>query len=246
MRHNGRHKLRGHLFQGRYQAVLVEGVDDTYFQTVSDYIHLSPIRARLIEAKQMLVDYGWSSFPEMVGDPRKRPAWLSVEWALGGRGRKDNARVRRAYGASMETRAAEELHGGAMERGVLQALRRGWCFGSEEFRQPKLERVAVAVRRPAGPILAAHNEEQSVRLIARGLKAVGLAAGDLQAAAKGDPRQIAIAAGVKRRTIMQNEWISRRLEMGAAARVSRSCSDAEDHAEVRRLMRKIEMAIGKH
>jgi hypothetical protein len=34
----------------------------------------------------------------------------------------------------MEKRAAEERHGGAMERGVLQALRRGWCFGSEEFR----------------------------------------------------------------------------------------------------------------
>jgi len=84
-------------------------------------------------------------------------------------------------------------------------LRRGWCFGSEEFRQQIFERVAVAVRRPAGPILAAHNEEQAVRLIARGLKAVGLAAGDLQAAAKGDPDKIAIAAVVKRRTIMQNE-----------------------------------------
>ncbi len=58
MRHNARHKLRGHLFQGRYQAVLVEGADDTHFQTASDYIHLNPIRARLIEAKQMLADYG--------------------------------------------------------------------------------------------------------------------------------------------------------------------------------------------
>ena len=45
--------------------------------------------------------------------------------------------------------------------------------------------------------------------------------------------------------MLQNEWISRRLEMGAAPRVSRYCSDAEGRAEVRRLMRKIEMAIGK-
>jgi len=71
------------------------------------------------------------------------------------------------------------------------------------------------------------------------------AAGDLKAAAKVDPRKIAIAAVVKRRTIMQNEWMSRRLEMGAAARVSRYGSDAEGRAEVRRLMRKIEMAICK-
>jgi hypothetical protein len=84
-----------------------------------------------------------------------------------------------------------------------------------------------------------------VRLIARGLKAVGLAAGNLKAAAKGDPRKIAIAAVVKRLTIMQNEWISRRLETGAAARVSRYCLDAEGCAEVHRLMRKIEMAICK-
>ena len=84
-----------------------------------------------------------------------------------------------------------------------------------------------------------------MRLIARGLKAVGLAAGNLKAAAKGDPRKIAIAAVVKRLTIMQNEWISRRLETGAAARVSRYCLDAEGCAEVHRLMRKIEMAICK-
>jgi len=71
------------------------------------------------------------------------------------------------------------------------------------------------------------------------------ASGDLKAAAKVDPRKIAIAAVVKRRTIMQNEWMSRRLEMGAAARVSRYGSDAEGRAEVRRLMRKIEMAICK-
>jgi putative transposase len=87
MRHNARHKLRGHLFQGRYKGVLVEGADDTYFQTASDYIHLNPIRARLIEAKQVSADYGWSSFPEMVGDARERPAWLFAEWVLGGRRR---------------------------------------------------------------------------------------------------------------------------------------------------------------
>jgi hypothetical protein len=55
-----------------------------------------------------------------------------------------------------------------------------------------------------------------------------------------ETREANLCAGM-----LQNEWISRRLEMGAAARVSRSCSDAEGRAEVRRLMRKIEMAIGK-
>ena len=47
IRHNARHKLHGHLFQGRYKAVVVDGEDGTYFRTVSDYIHLNPVRAGL-------------------------------------------------------------------------------------------------------------------------------------------------------------------------------------------------------
>lgn len=38
-RYNSRHKLFGHLFQGRYKAVLVEGQGSNYFQVVSTYIH---------------------------------------------------------------------------------------------------------------------------------------------------------------------------------------------------------------
>ncbi len=241
IRHNARHKLSGHLFQGRYKAVLVDGGDDTYFQTVSDYIHLNPARARLLGAKEMLASYRWSSFPELVGNPGKRPKWMTAEWVLG-RGEKDNARGRRAYRAVMEKRSAEERKGGEQEKGNLEALRRGWYFGSEQFRQQMLESVAGAARKPAGPILAAHNEEEARRLIAGGLAAVGLAGGDLKAIAKGDPRKIAIAAVVKRRTIMGNEWISRQLEMGAAARVSSYCSEAGDRREVRELIRQIEMS----
>src|SRR3954454_17820990 len=48
-RYNSRHKLRGHLFQGRYKAVVVDGEEEPYFQVVSTYIHLNPARAKLIE-----------------------------------------------------------------------------------------------------------------------------------------------------------------------------------------------------
>lgn len=245
IRHNARHKVRGHLFQGRYKAVLVEGGDDTYFQTVSDYIHLNPVRAGLVGKKEMLADYRWSSFPALVGEPRKRPEWLCGEWVLGGRGGQDNARGRRAYREDLEKRTVEERRGGALEEGMLKALRRGWCFGSEEFRQRMLEGVAGAGRKPAGPILSAHNEQEAMRLVAAGLKAVGLAGMDLKTVAKGDPRKIAVAAVVKRHTIMGNAWLGRSLEMGAAGRVSRYCSEAEERPEVRRLMRQVKMSKGK-
>ena len=53
-----------------------------------------------------------------------------------------------------------------------------------------------------------------MRLIARGLKAVGLAAGNLKAAAKGDPRKIAIAELIQAENTMRLDWISGELGMG--------------------------------
>src|SRR6059058_422292 len=47
-RNNSRHELRGHLFQGRYKAIVVDGEEESYFQVVSTYIHLNPARAKLI------------------------------------------------------------------------------------------------------------------------------------------------------------------------------------------------------
>jgi len=74
IRHHVKHRLRGHLFQGRYKAIPVDGEDGTYFRTVSDYIRLNPARAGL--ARERLLDYRWSSFPALVGTPRKRPRWI--------------------------------------------------------------------------------------------------------------------------------------------------------------------------
>ena len=56
VRYNARHRSSGHLYGGRYKAVLVETSDGGstgdagYFSTLLDYIHLNPVRAGLIEA----------------------------------------------------------------------------------------------------------------------------------------------------------------------------------------------------
>src|SRR5580765_2000118 len=44
-RFNRRHKLFGHLFSGRYKALIVDGSGSGYFKTVCDYTHLNPGRA---------------------------------------------------------------------------------------------------------------------------------------------------------------------------------------------------------
>jgi hypothetical protein len=59
---NIRHGLWGRLFGDRYKSVLVEG-EGFYYQTLMDYIHLNPARARLVnpENDQSVLDYAWSS-----------------------------------------------------------------------------------------------------------------------------------------------------------------------------------------
>jgi hypothetical protein len=67
-RFNRRHKLLGHLFSGRYQALFVDGTTTGYLKTTCDYVHLNPVRARLLARNQLLREFRWSSFPEYQRD----------------------------------------------------------------------------------------------------------------------------------------------------------------------------------
>lgn len=82
---NHRQRRSGHLFQGRYTAVLVER--DTSLTAVSRYIHLNPIRTRAMARRTLkerlaaLAVYPWSSLPGTL-DPTKRLPFLKPEAVL--------------------------------------------------------------------------------------------------------------------------------------------------------------------
>src|SRR6266478_6995887 len=82
-RFNRRHKLVGHLFSGRYKALIVEGSGNGYLKSVCDYVHLNPVRAKLLCAKDRLTDFRWSSYGEYLKPPGQRRKWLTVERLLG-------------------------------------------------------------------------------------------------------------------------------------------------------------------
>ncbi|MCL4786660.1 MAG: transposase [Verrucomicrobia bacterium] len=82
-RFNRRHKVFGHLFSGRYKALIVDGSGNGYSRTVCDYVHLNPSRAKLLQPEQALRDYAWSSWPEYLKPPGQRPAWLRVDRCSG-------------------------------------------------------------------------------------------------------------------------------------------------------------------
>src|SRR6266581_5244223 len=76
---NPRHKLFGHLFSGRYKSLIVDGSGTGYLKSVCDYVHLNPVRAKLLKAGQRLREYRWSSWPEYLKGPDKRASWLRVD-----------------------------------------------------------------------------------------------------------------------------------------------------------------------
>ena len=106
-RFNRRHKLFGHLFSGRYKALIVEGSGNGYLKTVCDYVHLNPVRAKLLGPEQALREYRWSSWPEYLKSPGKRWPWLRVDRLLGEYGiPKDSAAGRRQLEMFLEERRA--------------------------------------------------------------------------------------------------------------------------------------------
>ena len=237
IRHNVKHGLKGHLFQGRYKAIPVDGRDGLYFRTVSDYIHLNPARAGLVGER--LLDFRWSSFPALVGAPRKRPRWLCAEWVLE---QGDRASARMALRENLELRAREDGKRGGIDKEMLKALRRGWYFGSEDFRADLLDRLAGGNAKAVG-MARMHDEREAERLVKEGLAILDLSEIDLSKTPKGSAAKIALARFIRSRTMISNSWLSLNLHMGDPSRVCRYCSASRP--DVEKLVVKLGMSIGK-
>ena len=73
---NVKRKRAGHLFQGRFKAILVEA--DEYALELSRYIHLNPVRAVMVSRPE---EYRWSSYNNYIGQDNA-PLWLKMETIL--------------------------------------------------------------------------------------------------------------------------------------------------------------------
>jgi len=72
---NLKYRTWGHLFQGRYKAILCDR--NTYLLEISAYIHLNPVRARLVKNPD---DYPWSSYPSYLG--REKNPIANIDYVL--------------------------------------------------------------------------------------------------------------------------------------------------------------------
>jgi len=211
-RFNRRHRSPGHLFSGRYKALAVDGSGTGYFKTVCDYVHLNPARAGLLPLEAPLRSYRWSSWPEYLKRPSQRWAWLHVERLLGEYGiQKDTAAGRHRLERELEVRRRAEA--GA----DYEAIRRGWYFGEDTFRQQLLQRMESRVgAEHYGDERRASAQQRAESLIQKELARLGWDDAELAKRRKGDPAKVALAGRLRAETTMTVKWIATRLEMGTA------------------------------
>ena len=89
--YNRRHEQVGHVFQGRFTAILVE--KDAHLLELCRYVVLNPVRAKIVSHPRLWM---WSSYRATVGET-KAPGWLTTDWILsqfGQRGGPAHARYR--------------------------------------------------------------------------------------------------------------------------------------------------------
>lgn len=236
VRYNARHRVSGHLFAGRYKALLVDPESAGYLVTLLNYIHLNPVRAGLVEvgAGASVVDYSWSSLPGYYW-PGRRPGWLVVEHALAALQWKDTARDRQAFVDYVQRLALEEKAPRDRQEtevtswaGLRSSLERGWYYGTEAFKEQVLEkaREAIGQRSKAkqnyhGAEVHDHGEREARRIIAQRLLEAGLRSLDLGTLAKGDPRKVRIAKEIRSKTSVPLSFVARELKMGTPMNVSK-------------------------
>jgi REP element-mobilizing transposase RayT len=227
-RFNRRHKLCGHLFSGRYKSLVVDGSGTGYLKTVCDYVHLNPVRAKLIGPEQKLAGYRWSSYPAYLWPARRRPKWLRVDRLLGEyRVPKDSSAGRRHFAEIAEARRQSE-RGPCPE---FKAVRRGWFLGDRAFRKELL--VQMGERRGAnhyGEECYELAEAKAERIVAEELRRRGWSEADLLERAKGDKEKVAMAARLRRETTMTFKWAAERLAMGSWSHVSNLLAAARKKA----------------
>lgn len=140
---NRSHSRVGHVFQGRYTAILVE--KDTHLLELCRYVVLNPVRARMVPEPAA---WPWSSYRATVGDTAA-PTWLTTDWIL------------RQFGTSRPS--AQQQFRTFVREGLTapspwERLRGQIFLGSEAFCQGfgvdnSLEEVPRLQRQPVRPAL---------------------------------------------------------------------------------------------
>ena len=127
--YNIKRQRTGHLFQGRYKALLVDR--DSYIQSLSSYIHLNPVRAKIVQFPE---EYPWSSYKYYISS-QKTPCFLNTKLTLSYFGGRKN---------SYKEYVNEGLLGTV--ENPLKNIKAGFILGDENFVSQIREKYATSVK----------------------------------------------------------------------------------------------------
>jgi len=236
-RFNIRNKRVGHLFQGRYKALLIDVKSSTYFIAVSNYIHLNPARAGLLNHQNPnLSQYRWSSYPQYLRPQGARPAWLDVDKVFQELNiSEDNASGRRKYADYMTENLLQFMNS---EKSMhfqekWEKIRHGWYLGDNAFKEELLNRAGIIFKGKnsdsyTGDSKRQHNEKAAEELTQQALNILAVEERLLKRMKKNNPVKQVAAWLLKINTTASNNWIASRLCMGHRNAVSNAVKQVKE------------------
>jgi len=215
-RFNRFRKECGHLFQGRYKALHIE--PGRTLGAVCHYIHLNPIRAKMMSLDE-LAEWKGCSLRWLI-NPRERASWFKADAALAHPMQlADTPAGRRSYKDYLAWLAADES---AQKDLCFETLSRGWAVGSKEFKRGLVEEIAE------DRIIGVEEAAEGRRLLwerkLEELKAE-FSEEEKQDGAKSADWKVAVAARMKETTTASNRWLSAQLGMGNMHNMSKLTSE---------------------
>jgi putative transposase len=209
IRFNRYRKENGHVFQGRYKAILVDGDG---LGAVAHYIHLNPVRAGLVECQQ-LHTYVDSSFHQLWY-PKRRWNFAKFDACLDASGGlKDTRAGRSLYRDYLDWLSNEESEQKRLDFGRMCD---GWIKGTREFKKAVMNDVKDPVM--MREMYAEVREIKELRweeALSQSLLSAGKSEADLE---KEDVRakwKLALACHLHERFLVSYRWLAARLNAGS-------------------------------
>ncbi len=156
--YNRRHRRWGYLFQNRYKSIVCD--EDAYFTELVRYIHLNPLRAKLVKSLDQLDRYRWSGHGVLMG--KVKNDWQDRDYVLKWFGKNEGA-AKRAYcnyvKKGIDQGRRPELVGGGLIRSLggwsaVKAMRRSGdrelsddrILGSGEFVEQMIKEAEARIK----------------------------------------------------------------------------------------------------
>jgi len=207
---------RGHVFQGRYKALVVE--DGLSVLRVVNYIHLNPVRAGL-ETVETLKRYSYSSFPKFF--IKKRPACLEAgDWLAEAGGLKLTSAGMRYYHKSLKAAIESDPR---KRSDLFKELCRGWYVGTREGRKALLKDIENGKLANEGTdLLYGFGQTRAEVLLQEGLNRLGKTEREMACDLKLAPWKVVLASWIKLQCGVSNRWFSENLYMGNIYSISKA------------------------